>query len=210
MAIELSKNWLYSTAVGDCQRDTLHIDTVTKIKQTPCSHLSLALSFSRSCCWTRSILCFCLPVTISAIWLSRLSTGWKMAKINNFVPLAGINRGLLQRIVAVERWMIWFLCCEHHWVQKAVSQNKRCINMYWLTQKTVRAHSFFFRKWNVFFFDSFPRGLEDVSKYPALIEELLHRNWTDHEVADVLRRNFQRVFEEVERVRSEICVIKSF
>lgn len=62
----------------------------------------------------------------------------------------------------------------------------------------------------MFFFDSFPRGLEDVSKYPALIEELLHRNWTDHEVADVLRRNFQRVFEEVERVRSEICVIKSF
>ncbi|XP_036950491.1 dipeptidase 2 [Acanthopagrus latus] len=51
---------------------------------------------------------------------------------------------------------------------------------------------------------SFPRGLEDVSKYPALIEELLRRNWTEHEVADVLRRNFERVFEEVERVRDEL------
>lgn len=30
----------------------------------------------------------------------------RLKKINNFVPLAGINRGLLQRIVAVERWMI--------------------------------------------------------------------------------------------------------
>ncbi|CAK6958857.1 dipeptidase 2 [Scomber scombrus] len=48
---------------------------------------------------------------------------------------------------------------------------------------------------------SFPQGLEDVSKYPALIQELLHRNWTENELADVLRRNFLRVFEEVERVR---------
>ncbi|XP_053179957.1 dipeptidase 2 [Scomber japonicus] len=48
---------------------------------------------------------------------------------------------------------------------------------------------------------SFPQGLEDVSKYPALIQELLHRNWTENDLADVLRRNFLRVFEEVERVR---------
>ncbi|XP_029000496.1 dipeptidase 2 [Betta splendens] len=51
---------------------------------------------------------------------------------------------------------------------------------------------------------SFPRGLEDVSKYPALIQELLQRNWTEQELADVLRRNFLRVFEEVERVRDEL------
>lgn len=50
------------------------------------------------------------------------------------------------------------------------------------------------------FVNSFPRGLEDVSKYPALIQELLQRNWTEQELADVLRRNFIRVFEEVERV----------
>ncbi|XP_034004297.1 dipeptidase 2 [Trematomus bernacchii] len=51
---------------------------------------------------------------------------------------------------------------------------------------------------------SFPRGLEDVSKYPALILELLQRNWTENELADVLRRNFLRVFEGVERVRDQL------
>ncbi|KAG7242543.1 hypothetical protein INR49_020256 [Caranx melampygus] len=51
---------------------------------------------------------------------------------------------------------------------------------------------------------SFPQGLKDVSKYPALIQELLRRNWTEQELADVLRRNFLRVFEKVERVRNEL------
>uniref|UniRef100_UPI0037E8C620 dipeptidase 2 n=1 Tax=Semicossyphus pulcher TaxID=241346 RepID=UPI0037E8C620 len=51
---------------------------------------------------------------------------------------------------------------------------------------------------------SFPRGLEDVSKYPALIQELLLRNWTENDLAHVLRRNFLRVFEEVERVRDTL------
>ncbi|XP_034042260.1 dipeptidase 1 [Thalassophryne amazonica] len=46
----------------------------------------------------------------------------------------------------------------------------------------------------------FPVGLEDVSKYPALILELLERNWTETELANVLRENFLRVFEEVEKV----------
>ncbi|KAJ8343336.1 hypothetical protein SKAU_G00306650 [Synaphobranchus kaupii] len=50
----------------------------------------------------------------------------------------------------------------------------------------------------------FPYGLEDVSKYPALIEELLRRNWTDAELAGLLRVNFLRVFEAVERVRDEL------
>nr|XP_020448101.1 dipeptidase 1 isoform X1 [Monopterus albus] len=52
--------------------------------------------------------------------------------------------------------------------------------------------------------ESFPRGLEDVSKYPALIQELLQRNWTENDLANVLRRNFLRVFEEVERVRDQL------
>ncbi|XP_026150056.1 dipeptidase 2 [Mastacembelus armatus] len=51
---------------------------------------------------------------------------------------------------------------------------------------------------------SFPEGLEDVSKYPALIQEILQRNWTESELADVLRGNFLRVFEEVERVRDQL------
>ncbi|XP_068460824.1 dipeptidase 2 [Clinocottus analis] len=52
----------------------------------------------------------------------------------------------------------------------------------------------------------FPQGLEDVSKYPALIQELLLRNWTENELADVLRKNFLRVFEEVERVRDQLTM----
>uniref|UniRef100_A0A9J7XPJ3 Dipeptidase n=1 Tax=Cyprinus carpio carpio TaxID=630221 RepID=A0A9J7XPJ3_CYPCA len=47
----------------------------------------------------------------------------------------------------------------------------------------------------------FPKGLEDVSKYPALIEELISRNWTEEELAGVLRLNFLRVFQKVEKVR---------
>uniref|UniRef100_A0ABM5EUS5 Dipeptidase n=1 Tax=Pogona vitticeps TaxID=103695 RepID=A0ABM5EUS5_9SAUR len=48
-----------------------------------------------------------------------------------------------------------------------------------------------------------PEGLEDVSKYPALIEELLRRGWSEEELKDVLRENFLRVFREVEKVRDE-------
>uniref|UniRef100_A0A670INJ8 Dipeptidase n=1 Tax=Podarcis muralis TaxID=64176 RepID=A0A670INJ8_PODMU len=44
-------------------------------------------------------------------------------------------------------------------------------------------------------------GLEDVSKYPALIEELLRRGWSEEELEGVLRQNFLRVFREVEKVR---------
>ncbi|KAI2662583.1 Dipeptidase 2 [Labeo rohita] len=41
----------------------------------------------------------------------------------------------------------------------------------------------------------------DVSKYPELIEELISRNWTEEELAGVLRLNFLRVFRKVEKVR---------
>ncbi|XP_071014304.1 dipeptidase 2-like [Oncorhynchus clarkii lewisi] len=47
----------------------------------------------------------------------------------------------------------------------------------------------------------FPLGLEDVSKYPALIQELLKRHWTENELSGVLRHNFLRVFKEVEKER---------
>ncbi|XP_030907876.1 dipeptidase 2 isoform X1 [Melopsittacus undulatus] len=49
---------------------------------------------------------------------------------------------------------------------------------------------------------SFPEGLEDVSKYPSLIEELLRRGWNETELKGVLRENFLRVFREVENVRN--------
>uniref|UniRef100_A0A8C3KLJ1 Dipeptidase n=1 Tax=Calidris pygmaea TaxID=425635 RepID=A0A8C3KLJ1_9CHAR len=50
--------------------------------------------------------------------------------------------------------------------------------------------------------ERFPEGLEDVSKYPALIVELLRRGWSETELKGVLRENFLRVFREVENARS--------
>nr|XP_012592699.1 dipeptidase 1 isoform X2 [Microcebus murinus]XP_012592701.1 dipeptidase 1 isoform X2 [Microcebus murinus]XP_012592702.1 dipeptidase 1 isoform X2 [Microcebus murinus]XP_012592703.1 dipeptidase 1 isoform X2 [Microcebus murinus] len=44
-----------------------------------------------------------------------------------------------------------------------------------------------------------PTGLEDVSKYPDLIAELLRRNWTEAEVRGALADNLLRVFEAVEQ-----------
>ncbi|XP_049643381.1 dipeptidase 2-like [Suncus etruscus] len=49
--------------------------------------------------------------------------------------------------------------------------------------------------------DRFPQGLEDVSTYPVLIEELLRRGWSEKELQGVLRENLLRVFSQVEQVR---------
>lgn len=46
----------------------------------------------------------------------------------------------------------------------------------------------------------FPQGLEDVSTYPVLIEELLNRHWSEEELQGVLRGNLLRVFRQVEQV----------
>lgn len=45
-----------------------------------------------------------------------------------------------------------------------------------------------------------PDGLEDVSKYPDLVAELLRRGWTEEEIKAALAYNFLRVFQEVEAV----------
>lgn len=49
-----------------------------------------------------------------------------------------------------------------------------------------------------------PRGLEDVSKYPSLLAELLDsdRRWTEEDVKKLAGGNLLRVFREVERVCS--------
>ncbi|XP_075693243.1 dipeptidase 1 [Rhinoderma darwinii] len=44
-----------------------------------------------------------------------------------------------------------------------------------------------------------PEGLEDVSKYPDLVAELLKRGWTEMELEAALAGNFIRVFKEVEQ-----------
>ncbi|KFP73360.1 Dipeptidase 1, partial [Acanthisitta chloris] len=43
-----------------------------------------------------------------------------------------------------------------------------------------------------------PTGLEDVSTYPALVAELLKRNWTEQDVRAALAENLLRVFSKVE------------
>lgn len=55
---------------------------------------------------------------------------------------------------------------------------------------------------NALFFNRVPDGLEDVSKYPDLVAELLRRGWTDDDIKNALGKNLLRVFGEVERVRT--------
>lgn len=46
--------------------------------------------------------------------------------------------------------------------------------------------------------DTLPRGLEDVSMYPALIEELLRRGYSEQDIAKIAGGNFLRVWRAVE------------
>lgn len=50
-----------------------------------------------------------------------------------------------------------------------------------------------------------PVGLEDVSKYPDLVAELLRRQWTEAEVKGALSDNLLNLFEAVEQVRRLFC-----
>jgi len=49
-----------------------------------------------------------------------------------------------------------------------------------------------------------PVGLEDVSKVPALVAELLRRGWTDEDVKAALGNNLLRVLRQVETVRDNL------
>ncbi|KAH8079421.1 membrane dipeptidase-domain-containing protein [Cristinia sonorae] len=49
-----------------------------------------------------------------------------------------------------------------------------------------------------------PVGLEDVSKYPALIAELYTRGWTRFELAGLTGRNLLRILDGAERVAKEL------
>lgn len=49
-----------------------------------------------------------------------------------------------------------------------------------------------------------PEGLEDVSKVPKLVAELLRRGWTDEEVKAALGDNLLRVLSEAEKVRDNL------
>ena len=45
-----------------------------------------------------------------------------------------------------------------------------------------------------------PNGLEDVSKFPDLVAELIRRDWTEEEVKGAIGNNLLRVFRAVEEV----------
>ena len=49
-----------------------------------------------------------------------------------------------------------------------------------------------------------PRGLEDVSKFPDLIAELLRMGLTDEDAAKVVGRNILRVWAAVDSVATEM------
>ncbi|KAH9832292.1 membrane dipeptidase-domain-containing protein [Rhodofomes roseus] len=52
--------------------------------------------------------------------------------------------------------------------------------------------------------ESTPEGLEDVSKYPALVAELYSRGWNRFELAGLTGRNLLRVIAGVERVAANL------
>jgi membrane dipeptidase len=51
---------------------------------------------------------------------------------------------------------------------------------------------------------STPRGLDDVSKYPALVEEMLRRNISEKDAAKVVGGNILRVWKAVEDVAAKM------
>jgi membrane dipeptidase len=48
--------------------------------------------------------------------------------------------------------------------------------------------------------DDLVQGLEDVSRYPYLVAELLRRGWSEENIAKLTRNNLLRVFTQVEKV----------
>ncbi|XP_077568943.1 dipeptidase 1 isoform X2 [Stigmatopora nigra] len=52
--------------------------------------------------------------------------------------------------------------------------------------------------------DRLPEGLEDVSKVPNLVAELLRRGWSEQEIKAALSENLLRVFKQVEGVAESL------
>ena len=62
-------------------------------------------------------------------------------------------------------------------------------------------------EWSEEYFDGMdtqPEGLEDVSKYPALLAELLRRGYSDEDVQKVAGRNMLRVMRAAEGVAQRL------
>jgi membrane dipeptidase len=52
--------------------------------------------------------------------------------------------------------------------------------------------------------DTVPIGLEDVSKFPDLLAELVRRGWSDADLAELAGRNFLRVLRQAEAVAARL------
>lgn len=52
--------------------------------------------------------------------------------------------------------------------------------------------------------DHTPQGLEDVSKFPNLVAELLRRGLNDDDVANIIGRNILRIWDDVETVSQQL------
>lgn len=64
-----------------------------------------------------------------------------------------------------------------------------------------------------FKFNSTPKDLEDVSKYPNLINALIENNntrWTQENLEKLTGRNLIRVFKKVEEVQTSYCKCSIF
>jgi len=56
--------------------------------------------------------------------------------------------------------------------------------------------------------DDLVQGLEDVSRYPYLIAELLRRGWSEENIAKLTRGNLLRVFAQVEKVAHQLQAVR--
>jgi membrane dipeptidase len=52
--------------------------------------------------------------------------------------------------------------------------------------------------------DSWPEGLEDVSKFPNLFAELIRRGWSDEDLAKLAGGNVLRALEQAEAVAKKL------
>jgi len=55
-----------------------------------------------------------------------------------------------------------------------------------------------------FFGGPTPQGLENASRFPHLLAELIRRGWSEDAIAGIASRNFVRVFRAVERIGREL------
>jgi membrane dipeptidase len=59
-----------------------------------------------------------------------------------------------------------------------------------------------------FFGGPTPEGLNDVSRFPYLIAELVRRGWSDESLGKLMSENFIRVFREIEEISGQLGLLR--